>query len=252
MSSLPTIVLVHGAWHGSWCWADVSESLRERGFDVIAVDLPGHDAPGSSKRIWNRMGSYVRHVTDVVDGVAGPVVVVGHSMGGLVVQRVVESRAVDGIVLVASVPTTGAIGAALRTARRDPIRFVRMNLSLSLWQLVEDDDVVRQQFFCDSTPQDVVSTAGAKMQNESFVAYLSMIVRPPRPRAAMTENVLVISAEHDHIFTMAEQERLATAYGVRPVVIDAAHDLMLEPEWPELVDHIADFGLDAAAEDISA
>ena len=38
------VVLVHGAWHGAWCWAPVVDLLRAEGVDVVAVDLPGHGA----------------------------------------------------------------------------------------------------------------------------------------------------------------------------------------------------------------
>ncbi|MGZ4769676.1 MAG: alpha/beta fold hydrolase, partial [Ilumatobacteraceae bacterium] len=40
----PTIVLVHGAWHGAWCWDLVRERLESAGVHVVAVDLPGHGA----------------------------------------------------------------------------------------------------------------------------------------------------------------------------------------------------------------
>src|SRR2546423_156293 len=36
------VVLVHGAWHGAWCWERVAAPLRERGYDVVVPDLPGH------------------------------------------------------------------------------------------------------------------------------------------------------------------------------------------------------------------
>ena len=43
----PTVVLVHGAWHGAWCWEPVVEGLARRGVAALAVDLPGHGAdPG--------------------------------------------------------------------------------------------------------------------------------------------------------------------------------------------------------------
>ena len=43
-----TVVLVHGAWHGAWCWDLVAAGLLERDTDVVAVDLPGHgDDTGS-------------------------------------------------------------------------------------------------------------------------------------------------------------------------------------------------------------
>ena len=39
-------LLVHGAWHGGWCWDAVARGLTERGHRATAIDLPGHDRPG--------------------------------------------------------------------------------------------------------------------------------------------------------------------------------------------------------------
>jgi pimeloyl-ACP methyl ester carboxylesterase len=36
----PTLLFVHGAWHGSWCWEPVRQILEERGWTTVAVDLP--------------------------------------------------------------------------------------------------------------------------------------------------------------------------------------------------------------------
>lgn len=117
-ATLPTVVLVHGAWHAAWCWDNVASGLADSGIDAIAVDLPGHDVAGSSKRKWNTMSSYVGRVRSVVDSIEGDVVLVGHSMGGLVVQRVLETTRVKAAVLVASVPRRGATGALIRLAKR--------------------------------------------------------------------------------------------------------------------------------------
>jgi len=236
-----TIVLVHGAWHGGWCWAQVADALRQREFDVVVVDLPGHEAPGHSKRIWERVGGYVRHVDTVVRSIEGRVVLVGHSMGGLIVQRVIETRPVHGAVLVASVPRRGVIVALARLARRDPMQVAQSIVSVSLWPMVENDERARKHFFTEQTDADTVEAAGAKLQNESFLAFLSMLARHPRPKLARTENVCVIGATRDGIFTRDEQHDLAAAYGTDLIEIDAGHDLMLESSWPELVGHIAEF-----------
>src|SRR5689334_15881022 len=99
------VILVHGFWHGSWCWSSVTEELAAREIPSIAVDLDGHGLksqfPGS---YWNRpfdattfdtetsplapvtassaaqtLVSQIRRV-----GAGNPCVVVAHSMGGTV------------------------------------------------------------------------------------------------------------------------------------------------------------------------
>ncbi len=82
MSELPLVVLVHGAWHGAWCWAAVQAELDGRGLASLAVDLPGH---GASTLPFTDLAGDAAHVADVVARAARPVVLVGHSYGGAVI-----------------------------------------------------------------------------------------------------------------------------------------------------------------------
>jgi len=56
--SMTGILLVHGAWHGPWCWDNFAERLREYGHDVRVIGLRGHDRPTGP--IWNRDGTRYR------------------------------------------------------------------------------------------------------------------------------------------------------------------------------------------------
>ncbi len=239
METRPTIVLVHGAWHGSWCWDDVAAALRSAGYEVLVPDLPGHETPGSSARFANSLGSYVEHVDQLVESIDGDVVLVGHSMGGLVTQRVCEGRTVAHAVLVASIPRKGAGGALGRLAQNHPEQLFEAAKSLSLWPLVATDERVRGHFFGSGASSEAVESAGSRMQNESLVAFVSMILRWPRPEN-VTSPVSVVAATQDGIFTLAEQADLAKTYGTELVQIDCGHDIMLEPQHTELVELIID------------
>jgi pimeloyl-ACP methyl ester carboxylesterase len=78
------VVLVHGAWHGAWCWAALQAELDRQGVASIAVDLPGH---GASTLPLSDMYGDARHVVDVATRVGRPVVLVGHSYGGAVITE---------------------------------------------------------------------------------------------------------------------------------------------------------------------
>jgi alpha-beta hydrolase superfamily lysophospholipase len=62
--AMTTVILVHGAWHGPWCWDDVAQRLAEHGHDVHALALRGHDGP--TGRIWHRVRDYVDDLRAVV------------------------------------------------------------------------------------------------------------------------------------------------------------------------------------------
>ncbi|HVS75595.1 MAG TPA: alpha/beta hydrolase [Steroidobacteraceae bacterium] len=82
--TVQSIVLVHGAWHGSWCWARVVPLLEERGFIVRAVDLPsiGADSPPAAD-----LSADAAEVRKAIEGTPGEVLVCGHSYGGMVLSH---------------------------------------------------------------------------------------------------------------------------------------------------------------------
>ncbi|MBO9554534.1 alpha/beta fold hydrolase [Cellulomonas sp.] len=84
------IVLVPGFWLGAWAWDDVLDPLRAAGLDPVPVTLPGL-APGDDVAAVRR-ADHTRAVTDVLDGLDGDVVVVGHSGGGAVLGEVLDRR----------------------------------------------------------------------------------------------------------------------------------------------------------------
>lgn len=91
MRAPATFVLIHGAWQGAWAWRRVVHLLEPRGHRAIAIDLPGNGhndmPPGDVTTM-----IYAEHVAAQIDAIEGPVIVVGHSMGGTVAAQVSELR----------------------------------------------------------------------------------------------------------------------------------------------------------------
>jgi len=89
--SMSTFILVHGSWHGAWCWHKLVPRLQKRGHTVIAPDLP---SLGRDRTPVNRvsLATWRRHVCNIVDSAPEPVVLVGHSRGGIVISEVAEHR----------------------------------------------------------------------------------------------------------------------------------------------------------------
>ncbi len=224
-----TIVFVHGAWHGPWCWEQWSGDARRAGYPTASLTLPAHDRPGNRKRIWPRMSSYIAHLRTVVDAIDGPVVVVGHSMGGYVAQRVLEDRPDNlvGVVLVASVPRRGVAGATARLGRRSPGQTLRALLTADLSRVCHTESLTRSAFFCPATSGDVVRAAHARIQNESYLAFPPMLARFTRPGVADVP-VMVLAAEEDGVFSVRSQRRLARAHGAALQLVPGGHDIMLD------------------------
>lgn len=231
------ILLVHGAWHGLWCWDGFRERLAARGREVRAVELRGHD--GRPGRLWHRISTYVEDVARAAEGLAAPPVVVGHSLGGLVVQRYMEGHHVAGGVLMASIPTGGTLGFSLRTLRRHPLLFATAVGTLSLRPMIATPARARDALFTADTPQRIVDGCHARLQDESFPGYVdTLMLRLPRPRR-VSAPVLVVGAERDNVFTVAEVRRTARAYGTEARIFPSmGHDMMLDTGWEQVADAV--------------
>ena len=91
----PRIILVHGAWVGSWEFDPLVQILRERGWEVDALELP---STGSTETMLQDAAA----ITAAIDRASGPVVLVGHSYGGVPVTEAGDHPAVERIVYVAA------------------------------------------------------------------------------------------------------------------------------------------------------
>ena len=86
-----TYILIHGAWHGAWCWRRVTPPLLAAGHTVIVPDLPGlglDHTPPSDVAFY----AGVARVLDLVDRASQPVILVGHGLGGMTISQVAEER----------------------------------------------------------------------------------------------------------------------------------------------------------------
>lgn len=87
----PAIVLVHGAWHGPWCWDKLAAAMRDAGHEVSAVDLQGTTS-GRDPVETSTLSSYTGRIVQALDAHASPVILVSHSSGGLAASQAAESH----------------------------------------------------------------------------------------------------------------------------------------------------------------
>ena len=79
---MKSIILVHGAWHGSWCWEFVESRMIQGGYKVSTVDLP-----------FTGLEDDVAFLSNILESADGEVVLLGHSYGGMVISKAAEGRA---------------------------------------------------------------------------------------------------------------------------------------------------------------
>ncbi|RPI90601.1 MAG: alpha/beta fold hydrolase [Chloroflexi bacterium] len=237
------LLFVHGAWHGAWCWENFLPYFAKHGYEAHTFSLRGHSkSEGRDGIRWYSTSNYVADLRQVVDSLNTPPILIGHSMGGYIVQKYLESHHAPAGVLLASIPTVGIMGMILRMLRRHPASTLRAMLSLNARYFVSTPALAKDYFFSDDYPEEKFLEYYARIQTESFrMALEAALLRLPRPRRVRTP-LLVMGAEKDRVFSVSEQRRTARAYKAEAVIYpNMAHDMMLEPGWGTVADHILEW-----------
>jgi pimeloyl-ACP methyl ester carboxylesterase len=160
-------------------------------------------------------------------------------MGGMVIQKYLESHRLPAAVLMASAPPKGLLASTLRIARKHPLIFLKVNLTRSLYPAVGTPDMCKEVLFSANMPGQQVDAYFARLQDESYRAYMDMVFfNLPRSKRVDTP-MLVLGAVNDKAISVYEVEATARAYGVQAEIFpDMAHNMMLEAGWQTVADRI--------------
>lgn len=231
LASPTPLLFVHGAWHAAWCWeVHFLPYFAQHGYACYALSLRGHGGSEGKEHLrWWRVADYVADVAQVVASLPAPPVVVGHSAGGFIVQKYLETHQPPAAVLLASVAPTGLLPIVLTMAARHPLVFLKAMPTLDTRRLIGTPALSREWLFSDQLPDDQVARFTEQMQNESFLAFMDMALLRLVRRSRVRTPLLVLGAEGDRLTPPRTIEATARAYGA-PVQIfpGMAHDMMLE------------------------
>lgn len=223
------IVFVHGAWHGKWCWDKFFKpTFLSHGYEVVTFNLPGHEQPGKIKGI-NKfsIGDYVTALEKEVEKLDTLPIIIGHSMGGFVLQKFLEKNTCKKAILLASVPPYGVLKTTLKFLKK-PYAYPCL-LGFNLYGLVNSLEKSRDAFFSPTLPNSELEEYTNQLCSESYLAFLNMLF----PRIKMNHHlkipILVIGAKNDILFSEKEIKNTAKKYQAEFMMIDGiAHDMMLD------------------------
>jgi pimeloyl-ACP methyl ester carboxylesterase len=235
---MTTFVLVHGGFHGAWCWERVVGPLAEH-HAVVAVALPGRGGTGRPE-----LADYLDTVAEAVDRAEPPVVLVGHSLGGVIVSQFVEHRpdAVAGLVLAnallvedgeAAMPKMQSIGEDWFFAR--PGALTMAEDGSTFWVAPE---LLIEGFYNCCQPADA-EWAAAQLCPEP----LGLVTAPLRISSEGFGSVpkVYLGGSRDRVLPWWFQQKMSAAAGARLVDLGGDHSPFLSvPD--KLVDHLLEIG----------
>lgn len=220
---MSTYVLIHGAWHGSWCWDKVVPLLEKEGHKVEAPDLPGH---GRDKTPIPEISlqAYADRVCQILDAQSEPVILVGHSMAGVVITQTAEYRPekIKNLVyLTAFLLGNGEF--LLQLAEGDTETLVLPNLIMAEDQSYATvrDEAIKEAFYGDCSDEDVARAKSLLVPQAA--APLATPVNTTEEKFGRVPRVY-ISCLRDKAIAPALQEKMYKALPCEKVIsMDTSH-----------------------------
>ena len=255
-SHLPPLLFVHGAWHGTWCWKEhFLPYFFAKGFSCYALSFRGHgESEGIEKLHTFSLNDYMDDVLQVMAHLKEKPVLIGHSMGGAVVQKIASAHLdkIKMVVLLASLPPQGILKDALRLL----FTHFRDLSQLSLFNQRRSGDFPVYLLFSKSLTTEKMNEFAKLLQPESNKALRELyrrvvpksnlwagrpqgVSRSPNP---LQVPMLVLGSKKDAFVPEKTVKKTGKIYKTRPIIFnDISHDMMLDPQWRSVADLIATF-----------
>lgn len=234
----PPLLFVHGGYCEAWFWEPYFLPwFAARGYPAYALSLRGHGASGGSDMLFMAgIADYEADVEHVAGTLKTPPVLIGHSMGAAIVERIVAKRPVRGAALLAPVPPTGLLPIASRLAASHPDYLMQMG-GMDPSRLSADVlNALRPFYFSGDVPPRLLAEAARHFNAESTRALFDLSLRlhwalPQKNHRPM----FVLGAKADIICSPDDVRATARHHNVEATILPGlAHMLMLEPQWEQV------------------
>ena len=237
------ILFVHGAFAGAWCWAEhFLPYFAKQGFRACALSLSGHGAsPGRERLDSLSIADYVDDLEQAVSTIGGDPILVGHSMGGFVLQKYLERAPAPGAVFMASVPPQGMFSSSLALALSNPRLFSDVNSMMHHGRV--SLDTLQHVLFANPVEVEKLRSCYRRMQPESQRAMWDMtFFNLPHLWRERCPPTLVLAAECDILVPASQAELVALHYRTQAEIFsNMGHFMMLEADWQKVADRIIEW-----------
>ncbi|GCF07144.1 alpha/beta hydrolase [Dictyobacter arantiisoli] len=242
----PPLLFVHGGSHAAWCWREhFLPYFAAAGFPSYALSFRGHGESSGYEQVASYvLDDYVEDVLQILTKIQQAPVLIGHSLGGAVVQKVWQQHPdkLKAVVLMASSPPDGMTLEWLKVLFKRFKAIYQMNL-FNLGKIEHFPARARDLFFSSDLPVEQKEQYTNLLQRESIKAGQAMIQKTIDPRSMDTTiPLLVLGSRKDQFLSERVAQKVARTYKVTPVIFDTlCHDMMLDTQWPIVAEAILKF-----------
>lgn len=237
------IVLVHGISVGAWVWEETFlPYLARAGFNVHAVSLTGHGESCGRERLSHlTLHDYTSDLAEVAKIIGRPIVAVGHSMGGAVVQSAIScGTALAGAALLASVPPGGLMASNFQMMWQRPRLWRELSGMFTTMSHQMDFEVLRDGLFSSRIDKAAFARFAARNLGESaIIGFELQGMRPFAPSRWKAPPMFVLGGTEDRLIRLDDLHATASWYGVEAEIVDGlSHTVMLDPDWRIAADRL--------------
>jgi pimeloyl-ACP methyl ester carboxylesterase len=241
----PPLLFVHGGYCDAWFWeAYFLPWFAARDYPAYALSLRGHGASGGGDSLFIAgLDDYETDVEHVAGTLATPPILIGHSMGAAIVERIVAKRPVRGAALLAPLPPAGLLAIATRLAAAHPDYLMQMGHRDPSRLSADVLKALRPFYFSANVSPGLLAQAARHFNPESPRALFDLSLRlhwalPTRDHRP----IFVLGTEGDRICTPEDVRATARHHNVAPTILPGlAHMLMLEPGWEVVAQALDDW-----------
>ena len=227
------LLFVHGAYVGAWCWEEhFLDWFAAKGYPAHAVSLRGHGESEGHRQLDDfGLDDYADDVARAVADLPAAPVLIGHSMGALVVQKFLEKAEAPAAVLACPVPAYGLLPSSFTMAWTRPALFAGLNAVATGGRA--SPEVLREALFCGQIGPEHLERCYQRMQRESRRALLDMSGWGlPNVFRGTRIPTLVLGAEMDNLIAHREAEATARIVGAEyRLLAGIGHAIMLDEPW---------------------
>ena len=251
--SSKTVVFVHGMFVTPTCWKAWEAHFQERGFRTLAPAWPEHELPAATQRDQHpnarlaalTLDDLLTHYRKILATLDEKPILVGHSMGGLIVQLLLQ----EGL---------GTVGVAIDSAPPKGVLSLKYSFLRSNWPAINPFASAKKPIFLDEAAfrYAFVNTLPPDVQHQFWVDEVvpesRRVGKGPTTKTAQIDfahlrpPLLMIAGEHDHIIPASLNQKNAGLYQP-PSVTDFKlfagrdHFIIAEPGWQEVADFVLDW-----------
>jgi pimeloyl-ACP methyl ester carboxylesterase len=240
------LLFIHGLCAGAWVWEiNFLPFFAGLGYDSFALSLRGHGKSAGREKVRQfGLGDFAADVDSALKRIGGPAIIIGHSMGGAVVQKFIRGGGkAAGTVLFCSVPPHGLMRAAAVMATQHPVLANELRKAFTRGLNAANLDIIENGLFSHAPAPELRRLLFMRMDDvaeEASREAMGWVPFAPFPWGM--PKLLVIGGERDHFVPAGDVRLTGIYYGASSVIVKGgSHAIMMDRNWRDAAQPVADW-----------